>query len=228
MTHLVYDSSRVFSTATVCLSTQNMTDTLWYRVSGWQQQRVHSSLIWVFASLSSDVTHHQYWLLGWPPESHECKKNLLVRQDIDILKKPRIFFLWIKFTCDNSQPQHWLNHKCWDHLLTGPNRLGWHWNIIGPNYSWASGLQACHLLDKLGLTTFSVGLTLSSLWEEGWGIISEKWRKEPIYKLDCGNNIYGANGVNILHDEVLLLMPASPTTVGLSTGQRTPLAVWGS
>ena len=51
---------------------------------------------------------------------------------------------------------------------------------------------------------------------------------EPIYKLDCGNNIYGANGVNILHlDEVLLLMPASPTTVGLSTGQRTPLAVWG-
>ena len=51
---------------------------------------------------------------------------------------------------------------------------------------------------------------------------------EPIYKLDCGNNIYGASGVNILHlDEVLLLMPASPTMVGLSTEQRAPLAVWG-
>ena len=54
--------------------TQNMTDTLWYRVSGWQQQRVHSSLIWVFASLSSDVTHHQYWLLGWPPEIMNARK----------------------------------------------------------------------------------------------------------------------------------------------------------
>ena len=79
------------------------------------------------------------------------QENLLVRQDIDILKKPRIFFLWIKFTCDNSQPQHWLNHKCWDHLLTGPNRLGWHWNITGPNFLGPPDYKACHLLDKLGV-----------------------------------------------------------------------------
>ena len=198
MTHLVYYSSRVFSTATVCLSTQNMTDTLWYRVSGRQQHLVHSSLIWVLCLLSSDVTHHQYWLLGWPPESHECKKNLLVRQDIDILKKPRIFFLWIKLTCDNSQPQHWLNHKCWDHLLTGPNRLGWHWNITGPNFLGPPDYKACHLLDKLGVDNifcwphfiFSMGGRV--------GNIIRKWGMGPKYKLDGGNNITGARGVNIL------------------------------